>query len=94
MRKRTAEDHLALADCRIDAAQERIRCQKRQLLHMNARGQDASLKILLISFLRESVESMRRYRAGVLLIQRLEVVNKAGPSSAVVEIMDGVTFGV
>jgi hypothetical protein len=64
MRKKTStEEYLTIADRHIEAAEQRIRKQKRSLFEMAARGEDISQKSQFLVLLRQALHSMQRYRA-------------------------------
>ena len=64
MRKNTStEEYLTIADRHIEAAEERIRKQKRSLFEMAARGEDVTEKSQFLMLLRQALHSMQRYRA-------------------------------
>ena len=64
MRKNTStEEYLSIADRHIEAAEERIRKQKRSLFEMAARGEDVTQKSQFLMLLRQALHSMKRYRA-------------------------------
>ncbi|MDB5758577.1 MAG: hypothetical protein JWM30_1866 [Burkholderia sp.] len=64
MRKKTStEEYLTIADRHIEAAEQRIRKQKRSLFDMATRGEDVTQKSQFLVLLRHALHSMQRYRA-------------------------------
>ena len=65
MAKNTStEEYLIIADRHIEAAEQRIRRQKRRLFEMAGRGEDVSQKVQFLALLQQALRSMRSYRDG------------------------------